>query len=96
MATGTIIIPVEAVVLHDGTSGDEAPSLELHTSTDASDPHARHWYLAFDDTTDEHVSFSFRMPADYASGGTFKLQFYMASATANEVRWGVAMQAVSR
>ncbi len=95
MPTGTVLLPIEGWLLADGSSNNAAPALNILTSTDASNPKARHWSMAFDDTVDEHMSVQFRLPVDYSSGGTFKFQFVMVSATANEVRWGIAVQAVT-
>ena len=57
---------------------------------DATNPPGMSWvgarpYLLFDGTTDELVTWSFRMPSDYASGPTVKLQYSMVSATTNNV-----------
>lgn len=57
---------------------------------DATNPPGMSWvnarpYLLFDGTTDELITFSFRMPSDYASGLTVKWQYSMVSATANNV-----------
>lgn len=95
MATGSVLFGIEALALADDTSGNFAPALNLVTSSDATDPQNRHWTMDFNDTQEEQVSFTFRLPADYASGGTFKLAFYMQSATVNECRWGIAIQSVT-
>lgn len=42
-------------------------------------------YLLFDGTTDELILRSFRLPDDYASGLTIKVQYSMVSATTNNV-----------
>lgn len=42
-------------------------------------------YLTFDGTTDEIITWAFRMPSDYASGLTVKWQYSMASATTGVV-----------
>lgn len=44
-------------------------------------------YLGFDATADEIVYWTFRLPDDYASGATLKVQYSMASATTGNVVW---------
>lgn len=95
MATGTMQFNIEALGLADGTASNAAPALNFVTTSDVSNPKHRHWSMDFDDTTDEFLFFSFRMPTDYASGGTFKLPFYMQSATTGNIKWGIAVQAVT-
>lgn len=43
-------------------------------------------YLLFDGATDELITWSFRMPSDYASGLTVKWQYSMVSATTGVVK----------
>ena len=83
MATGTIILPLEAGVPHS----TNPPALALTNS--------RSWHLLFDDTTPETHYWQFAMPANYASGLTAKVLYSMASATADDVEFEVAIMAVS-
>lgn len=82
MATGTILLPI------------------LGCSFDATNPPGVDYAqsrpkLLFDDTTPESVIWVFRMPQDYASGLTAKIQYSMASATSNNVEFEVSVMAVS-
>lgn len=52
-------------------------------------------YLLFDSGTDELITWSFRMPDDYASGLTLKVQYSMVSATAGNVKIRGSVMAVS-
>ncbi len=93
-ATGTIIIPVQAAKL-TGTYVTTAPggaSAAVSAQIDAGDGN---WRLLFDDTTDEAGVWGFRMPQDFASGLTAKIQYTMATGTANEVEFEVAVMAVT-
>lgn len=82
MATGTIILPVQAA--------------KLPTSNPAAlDASETNWRLLFDATTSESCVWQFRMPVNYASGLTAKLQYSMASATSGTVAWDVYVMAVS-
>ena len=66
MATGTIILPVQAA--------------KLPASNPAQiDAAEGNWRLLFDDTTDESCLWQFRMPTNYASGLVAKIQFSLAA-----------------
>lgn len=72
MATSQVILPVNGGV------------------RDSTNPPGLLWqgarpYLTLDGTTDELITWSFRMPDDYASGLAVKWQYSMASATTNKV-----------
>lgn len=95
MATATVILPVETGCLADGTANNAFPEVSLRTSTDADNPKARIWIASFGPGTDEYVSWQFRLPTDYSSGGTLKMQFYMSTATSGSVVWGACVQAVT-
>lgn len=43
--------------------------------------------LEFNDTTDQHYMWNFRIPDDYVSGGVLTLTWGAASATTNNVIW---------
>jgi hypothetical protein len=51
--------------------------------------------LAFDATTEEWVTWSFRMPDDYASAPALKVQWKAASATSGGVVWDARVSATS-
>lgn len=52
-------------------------------------------HLVFEGTTDKLVTWSFHMPADYASGLTVKWQYSMLAATTNNVSVRSQVMAVS-
>lgn len=81
MATGTILLPIPT--LFDDTN---PPGY----GTEGGRP-----YLLFDDTTDELILWTFRLPADYASGLTLKAQYSMVSATANNVALRTEVMAIA-
>lgn len=84
MATSTIILPVQ--------------SAKLPASNPAQiDGGEVNWRLLFDDTTDESCTWQFRMPVNYASGLTAKLQFSCASTQTGELTaaFEVAVMAVT-
>ena len=66
MATGTILLPIGAAILPDGSASNAAPAVQRVKSS-ASAPTPYFLQLAFDATTEEQCMWSFRMPADYAS-----------------------------
>jgi len=92
MATGTIKLPV--TLSANGTTSNEFPAVSYLTSTDADNPKARMPIAAFDDTTNETVCWGFRLPANYASGGTLKGNFYAVPVTGNVI-WRAALRAVT-
>lgn len=82
MATGTVILPV------------------LGCSFDATNPPGIDYSsgrpkLLFDDTTPEIAYWVFRMPSNYASAPVAKIQYSMASATADDVEFEVSVMAVT-
>ena len=81
MATGTILLP-GGIWVPDASS---PPDMRVEDG--------RIEWL-FDAGTDEILYVTFRMPQDYASGGTFKALFKMASATSGSVVWAAAVMAV--
>lgn len=67
---------------------------------DTTNPPGMGWvgsrpYLLFDGTTDELITWSFRMPGDYASGLTVKWQYSMVSAITNKVAIRVQIMTAS-
>jgi hypothetical protein len=84
MATGTIILPIGAADLPDGSASNAAPDIrKVKSSASAPSPYFKH--ALFDASTKEQLYWSFRMPADYASGPVLKVQFKMASAVTGNV-----------
>jgi len=93
MATGTLNLPITSAALADGTASNATPSLKVNTGTNAN-PKRRFVSADFDASTDEHLWFSFRMPANYLSGGAVKI-LWMANATSGTARWGASLGAVT-
>ena len=85
MATGTIILPIRAAQL-DPTN----PPARLYASGTLRP------YLAFDGgTTDELVTWTFRMPSDYASGLKCIIQWGADTATSGDTKWGCVVMAIT-
>ena len=80
----TIILPVQSAKL---------PSLNPSRIEGAQ----KRWYLLFDDTIDQSCQWQFRMPNDYVSSFTAKLQFSMADTQTgiNKVKFSVSVMAVT-
>jgi hypothetical protein len=93
MATSTIILSIAAAVPSDGSASNAAPAIVRFQGTEAN-PKKHFLAAAFDAAADEHLSWTFRMPADYVSGGAVKLE-WMANATANSAVWGARIAAVT-
>jgi hypothetical protein len=93
MATGTIQLPIGAIPA-DGSASNSFPAPSFLTSTDADNPKARRPIAAFDDTTNETLNWGFRLPSNYASGGTLKGNFYAVPVT-GDVVWRAALRAVT-
>jgi hypothetical protein len=84
VATGTIVLPIGAATFPDGSASNAAPAVQRVKSSAAA-PTPYFLQLAFDASTQEQCMWSFRMPADYASGPVLKVLYKMATATANGV-----------
>lgn len=84
MATGTIFLLPEAARLPDGSTNNAAPAM-VNAKSSASAPTPHRTKLLFDAATREMCMWSFRMPVDYSSAPTLKVQFAMASATSGNV-----------
>lgn len=84
MATGTIPLPLLEAVL-DSTN---PPAVAFANSAP---------YLDFDSTTDELIYFTFRLPSDYASGATLKIQWggVASTTTSHTVRWACEVMALT-
>lgn len=93
MATSTIILPVTAGTLPDGSSGNAAPQFSRRIGTE-SNPKKFFVTADFDPTTDEHIWWVFQVPQNWASGGTFRLH-WQANATSGSVVWGARIGAVT-
>lgn len=84
MATGSIPLPIGAATPPDGTASNAAPGTQRVKSSAAA-PTPYFLQAAYDAATKEQLTWSFRMPANYASGPTLKVTYKMASATTGGV-----------
>ena len=94
MATGSILLTPGAATFPD-SSASNLPAGLLRVKSSASAPAPYFLHLTFDTTNEEWCTWQFRMPDDYASGLTAKVQYKMASATSGGVAWDVRVAAVS-
>lgn len=95
MATGTIILPIQAAAIPDGTTNNAAPALVVVKGTNTA-PVRFLMTAAFDPGTDEHLWFQFRMPADYSSSPVLKILWYSNDIGAGETCvWGCSLGAVT-
>lgn len=84
MSVGTIILPIGAADLPDGSASNAAPDIKkVKSSASAPTPYFKH--ALFDASTREQLYWSFRMPDDYASTPAMKVQYKMASAITGNV-----------
>jgi hypothetical protein len=93
MATASIQLPIAAAQVPDNTTNNAAPALQVYKGTNSA-PVRFGLRAAFDASTDEHLWWTFTMPDNYASGGTFRL-LWAANTTSNAVVWGVSVGAVT-
>lgn len=95
MAVGTVLLPVVSAIPPDGSAGNAAPALQRVQGTEAN-PKKHLMIAAFDPATDEHLWWTFRMPSDYASGGTVKILWMTNDVGAGEsCVWAARLSAVS-
>lgn len=80
MATGTLILPIGAAQLPDGTASNLFPGITRVKSSGTA-PGVYFLQANFDAASLEWLTWSFRMPSDYLSDPTLKVQYKMASAT---------------
>ena len=67
MATGSILLPIGAAVLPDGSASNLGPAMQRVKSS-ATAPAPYFLQLALDAANLESTMWAFRMPADYAAG----------------------------
>ena len=95
MATSTVLLPPASAVLPDGSSGNLAPALNRIQGTETN-PKKHFLVLAYDGAgAKEHAWWTFRLPADYASGGTLKILWMYNSTTAGNVKWQATVGAIT-
>ena len=93
MATAYIPLPAAALQPLDGSAGNEAPAADyIQSSGTAPAPRSLRW--GFDDTANEHLCVTFRMPANYASAPVLKIDWY-AAATSGDVVWCAELSAIT-
>lgn len=93
MATGSILLPIIGAILPDGSTNNAAAQFERVKSSAAA-PSLHFVQLLFDPSADEHAYWTFRMPANYASGPVLKLQ-WKANATTGDVVWVGRLAAIT-
>ncbi len=92
--TATILLAPGSAVLPDGSTSNLAPGMTRRQGTQTG---AKTHFLTVDFDGGgnlEGCHFVFRLPGDYASGGTLRLQ-WMANATANAVKWQAELGAIT-
>lgn len=97
MATATLILPVGAATLPDGSSGNAAPALERIQGT-AANPKPHLLALRFDPATEEFAYWTFPLPHEAAAAPTFTLRLLwtsIAAVTATNVVWGARISKVT-
>jgi hypothetical protein len=85
-------LPIEQATLPDGSAGNVPPELvrEKSTGTLANAPSPTRTYARFAGdaaAVDEHLLWSFMLPANWGSGGTLRLKWKAAVATTGNVIW---------
>ncbi len=94
MATGIIDLLPGAASPPDGSASNLACGVSRRQGTEAS-PKKHFLTLDFDGSGNvEQAWWVFRLPDDYASGGTLKI-LWMANATANAVKWQAKVGSVT-
>lgn len=95
MATGTVILMPGAAVLPDGSTNNVGAGMSRRQGSQTG---KKSHYLTLDfdgaGSTVESAWWQFRMPADYASGGTLKIQWH-ANGTSNAVKWQAQVAATT-
>jgi hypothetical protein len=89
-----VILTPGSATLPDGTTNNAAPAMQRVKSS-ATAPGIYALQLAFDASTEEWVTWSFRMPDDYASGPVLKVLWKATSATSGGVVWDGRVSATS-
>ncbi len=94
MATATVLLPPAAATLPDGSTNNLACGMSRRQGTQAT--RKTHFLtLDFDGAGAlECAHYVLRLPADYSSGGTLKLQ-WMANATTGDVKWQAQVGAIT-
>lgn len=94
MATATLNLPISSAQVPDNSSGNACPQISRIQGTEAN-PKKHFLIAAFDPSTDEHLWWLFRMPANYSSSPIVKLLWMANSASSNTVAWGSRLGAIT-
>lgn len=90
VVVGRILLPLAAADTPDGSGTINAsarPEKLVNSGTQTTNaPKFTMTRWLFDPSTDQHILFTFIMPADYTSGGTLRLKF-SSKGTTNNVIW---------
>lgn len=88
MASGYVVLFPGGGAPDGSGTGNNTAALSYEVSTGsqtANTPKVTRYKLLFDPTTDEHWLFQFKMPGDYASGGTLRGQIGVAAVSPGNV-----------
>ena len=94
MSSLSLTLPISACYLPDGSADNVAAQIQMRTSS-AGTPKPRWIEALFDDTTDEHVFWSFVIPSQYQSTPVLKVYYKALSATSGTAAFGGLIAAVS-
>lgn len=89
MATGTIILPVQAAMPPDGSASNAGPKMLIGKGSNTA-PARFTFYASFDPSTQQHLWWTFYVPTNYASGGTVRIM-WAGNATTGAVVWGASV-----
>ena len=93
MATSRLVLPLSMAIPPDGSGINKPAALDVWRST-AADPKPFAMRASYDAATDEWLWFNFRLPGDYISGGTLRLQ-WVTNITSGSVMWGARIGAIA-
>lgn len=96
MATGTILLMPGSAVMPDGSTGNVPAALTRRQGTETN-PKKHFLTLDYDGagSVPEHAWWEFRMPTDYASGGTLKILWFTNSTASANVVWQARVGAIT-
>ena len=97
MATAELLLPIQGATLTDDSAGSKMAQIERAKTSDSTDPQVFWFQANFDDTTEEHLLWQFRVPSHFRDpqpSGLPKLhvQLKMASGTAGKVNFAAALR----
>ena len=96
MATGAILLPAASWQPGDGSTDNIPPARGMHKgSQSGADVHIPFWGFDGAGAVHESIYCTFVMPAEYASGGTLKVQGMINSTTGNVARMQAQVSAIT-